>query len=141
MPQADSSFLNQSRRNPRFMLIAIALTAIIVGAFFYESHVGFGKPPQKIIYVASWPATRTARDAVRAQNVQETARRAAIAQFEIERGQALRSRAESPRARADAEAHITQSRVALARWSAAHSEAQATLDANRPQDLATPLPR
>ena len=50
-----SSFLTQSRRNPRFALIALAATAVIVGAFFWQSHVGFGTRPPRLIYVQSWP--------------------------------------------------------------------------------------
>jgi hypothetical protein len=130
MSRTETSFLTQRRRNPRFMLLSVLLTAVVIGAFFYESHVGFGKRPQHLIYVASWPANRTAADAVREQNVRETARQAAIAQFEIERGQALLSRAQTPQSKVAAQAHIAQNRAALAKWKAEHAVAQAVLEAN-----------
>jgi len=135
-----TSFLTQSRRNPRFALIALATTAVIVGAFFWESHVGFGTRPPRLIYVQSWPTTRTAQEVVREQTVAETARQAAIAQFEIERGQALASRADTPAARAAATAHIAQNRAALARWTAANITATADLVAHPARSLATPVP-
>lgn len=127
MANATTSFLTQSRRNPRFALIAVALTAIIVGAFFWESHQGFGTRPPRLIYVQSWPSTRTATDVAREQAVGETARQAAIAQFEIERGEALVSRAQTPAARAAAQVHIAQNRAALARWTAQNVTAKAEL--------------
>lgn len=139
MSQTETSFLSERRRNPRFMLLSVLLTAVVIGAFFYESHVGFGTRPQHLIYVASWPSSRSAADAVREQNVRESARQAAIAQFEIERGQALLSRAETPQARAAAQAHIAQSRAALAKWNAEHAVAQAVLDANPAPTITKPV--
>ena len=140
MPATDTSFLGQSRSNPRVALIAVLMTAIIVGAFFYESHLGFGERPQTLIYVQSWPKSRTADDARREQAVGETARQAAIAEFEIERGQALASRAETPVARAAAAAHVAASRAALARWQAAHEAAQADLARNPPVPITKAKP-
>ena len=130
MASTDGNFLTQSRGSVRFAVIAVAVTAIGIGAFFRESYLGYGKPPSKLVYVESWPVTRTGAEAVREQNVRETARQAAIAQFEIERGEAMRARADSPRAKADAAAHIAANRAALAKWNAAHIEAQAVLAAH-----------
>jgi|GEM_PF-4264756 len=135
-----TSFLTQSRRSPRFALVALAATAVIVGAFFWESHVGFGKRPPNLIYVASWPASRTAADAVRVQNVNETGRQSEIAKFEIERGQALLSRAKTPQAKASAQAHIAQNRAALAKWNDAHTVAQAVLAANPARSITQSAP-
>lgn len=140
MSQAETSFLEQRRRNPRFMLIALALTAVVIGAFFYESHLGFGKRPQNIIYVESWPANRSAADTKRAQAVGETARQAAIAQFEIERGQALLSRATTAKSKADAAAHVDQNRAALARWTVANIIAKADLAAHPAPSLSPANP-
>ena len=140
MPATDTSFLGQTRSNPRVALIAVLMTAIIVGAFFYESHLGFGERPQTLVYVQSWPESRTADDARREQAVGETARQAAIAEFEIERGQALASRAETPVARAAAAAHVVASRAALARWQAAHEAAQTDLARNPPTPITKTKP-
>ncbi len=131
MNEQGTSFLTQRRVKPRFLLIALLMTTIVIGVFFYQSYVeGFGKRPINLIYAESWPASRTAADTVRAQNVQETARQAAIAEFEIERGQALRARAKTPAARAQADALITKNKDALARWTREHEVAKAVLAAN-----------
>ena len=139
MASTDTSFLNQSRGNVRFALIAVAVTALGIGAFFWESYVGFGKPPQKLVYVENWPASRTREDTIREQTVRETARQAAIAQFEIERGEAMRARADTPQEKAAAQAHIAKHRTALAKWNAAHTVAKAVLDANPAQSNTQPV--
>lgn len=132
LPVSTGGFTNQPRANWRYFLVAVALTAIIGAGFWWESALGFGTPPPRIVYVESWPASRSPADIARVQRVEESSRQVAIAVFEIERGEALLRRADTPAKVAAARAHIAANRAANTRWSAAAAAARADLAANPP---------
>lgn len=135
----ESSFLKSRRVNWRYVLIALAIPIGLVVSFAHDTRFAARRPPP-IIYAESWPASRTPADAARVQRVNETARQAEGAKFEIERGQALLLRADTPATRAAAEKHIAESQAALAAWQRAHDRAVADVVLHPAPSLGGPPP-
>lgn len=79
-----SALVAQLSSVPRSRLIigglALLMTVLIVTAFLLESRWGYTGRSVPVVFVKSWPATRTAADAVADQQVEIAAAHAAAAQ-------------------------------------------------------------
>jgi|KBSSwiStaDraftv2_1062776.scaffolds.fasta_scaffold1479949_2 hypothetical protein len=73
------AFLGQQERHKfLFALIAIAMPALIVAGFYVDSRPD--KPKAQIIYVQSWPATRSDDEIKKQQKIDQAKKNEAMAQ-------------------------------------------------------------
>lgn len=116
------------RRDLIFGAVAFAITASVLVAFFFEQRfTNPGKSGPTIIYAESWAATRTRDDVRRIQDRDESARQLAIAEFELQRAEALLRRARGDEAKAAQQAAIARYQGDAVRWKRQLARAQRAL--------------